>query len=308
VAAIERSWKESGARGQDSPGHGRAGARGLEPVEFAVERSGRILAGEAVGEGAPIVLLHGITATRRYVVHGSKALTRAGHRQLIYDARGHGRSDPAPLGAGYAYPELVADLDAIVADQVGAGRFVVGGHSMGAHTAVAYAVEHGDRLAGLVVIGPVYMGFVDPEVLTAWDRLADGLEEGGVDGFMEAFDRNLDPGWRDTVLRFTRERMNEHRHPEAVARALREVPRSAPFEAMSELEFVDVPTLVVASHDVADPGHPYAVAAAYAESLPSARLVSEPDGASPLAWQGGRLSRAIAEFCASTPVRSRQGA
>jgi len=280
----------------------------IDPVEFTVERSGGLLAGEAMGEGPPIVLLHGITATRRYVVHGSKALARAGHRQVTYDARGHGRSDPAPSGAGYSYPELVADLDAIVKEQVGTGRFVVGGHSMGAHTALAYAVERGDRLAGLVVIGPAYMGFVDSEVLAAWDRLADGLESDGVEGFMEAFDRNLDPAWRDTVLRFTRERMNEHRDPEAVACALREVPRSAPFEAKSELEFVDVPALVVASHDVADPGHPYAVAAAYAESLPNARLVSEPEGTSPLAWQGGRLSRAIAEFCASDPVRSRQGA
>jgi pimeloyl-ACP methyl ester carboxylesterase len=277
----------------------------IEPVEFGVGRAAGALAGEAMGEGAPVVLLHGITATRRYVVHGSKALARAGHRQVTYDARGHGRSDPAPSGGGYTYPELVADLDAVVEAEVGDGRFVVGGHSMGAHTAVAYAIEHGERLAGLVLIGPAYMGFVDPEVLAAWDRLAEGLERGGVDGFMEVYDRGLDPVWRDTVLRFTRERMNEHRHPGAVARALREVPRSAPFEAMSELEFVDAPAMVVASHDAADPGHPYAVAAAYAESLPGARLVSEEEGASPLAWQGGRLSRVIAEFCASGPVRSR---
>ncbi len=277
----------------------------LEPVEFAVERPGGILAGDIVGEGPPIVLLHGITATRRYVVHGSKMLARAGHRQVTYDARGHGRSDPAPPGGGYAYPELVADVEAVVEAEVGDGPFVLGGHSMGAHTAVAYAVEHAERLAGLVVIGPVSMGFADPEVLASWDRLAEGLERGGVDGFMEAFDRGLDPTWRDTVLRFTRGRMNEHRHPEAVARALREVPRSAPFEAMSELQFLDVPALVVASHDTADPGHPYAIAAAYAEELPSAHLISEEEGASPLAWQGGRLARAIANFCASGPVRSR---
>ncbi len=176
---------------------------------------------------------------------------------------------------------------------------------MGAHTAVSYAIENADRLAGLVVIGPAYMGFVDDEALAGWDRLADGLERGGVDGFMEAYDHGLDPAWRETVLRFTRGRMREHRHPEAVARALREVPRSKPFEAISELEFVDVPSLVVASRDDADPGHPYAVAAAYAESLPRARVVSENEGASPLAWQGGRLSREIADFSQSAEVHSR---
>lgn len=277
----------------------------IEPVEFTVERDGRALAGEGIGEGPPILLLHGITATRRYIVHGSKVLARAGHRQLAYDARGHGLSDPPPAGGGYTYPELVADVEAAVEAEVGDGRFILGGHSMGAHTAVAYALEHGERLAGLVAIGPVYAGFVDPEGLASWDRLADGLERGGVDGFMEAFDRGLDPAWRDTVLRFTRERISAHKHPEALARALREVPRSAPFESMSELEFLDMPALVVASHDAADSGHPYAVAAAYADSLPGARLISEEPGASPLAWQGGRLARAIAEFADSHPVRSR---
>jgi 3-oxoadipate enol-lactonase len=277
----------------------------IEPVEFAVERSSGTLAGEALGEGSPIVLLHGITATRRYVVHGSKVLARAAYRQLTYDARGHGRSDPAPPGGGYTYPELVADVESVVAQEVGDGPFVLGGHSMGAHTAVAYAIEHADRLAGLILIGPVYLGLAGPEVLDSWDRLAAGLERGGVDGFMEAFDRGLDPAWRETVLRFTRQRMNEHRHPDAVARALREVPRSAPFEAMAELEFLDVPALVVASRDTADPGHPHAVAGAYAEGLPNAELISEEEGASPLAWQGGRLGRAIVEFCESDLVSSR---
>ena len=284
-----------------------AGLERLEPLEFTVDGPAGALAGESMGEGLPVVLLHGITATRRYVVHGSKALARAGFHQVIYDARGHGRSDPAPPEAGYSYAELAADLETLVDARLGDGRFVLGGHSMGAHTAVAYAIEHADRLAGLVVIGPAYVGFVDDEALAGWDRLAEGLEHGGVDGFMEAYDHGLDPAWRETVLRFTRERLGSHQHPRAVARALREVPRSRPFEAMSELEFVAVPSLVVASRDASDPGHPYAVAEAYAESLPAARLVTEEEGSSPLAWQGGRLSREIATFCDSDAVRSRSG-
>lgn len=277
----------------------------LEPVDFDVNRASSRLAGEELGDGPPIVLLHGITATRRYVVHGSKVLARAGYRQLTYDARGHGSSDPAPPGESYGYPDLVADVAAVVHAQIGEGRFILGGHSMGAHTAVAYALAHPERVAGLVVIGPVFMGFVDQDGLESWDRLAEGLERNGIDGFMEAFDRGLDPAWRDVVLRFTRERMSQHLHLDAVARALREVPRSSPFDAMSDLELLDVPALMVASHDVADPGHPYAVAAAYAEAMPDARLVSEEEGASPLAWQGGRLARAITEFAASDSVRAR---
>ncbi len=256
--------------------------------------------GEVVGEGPPIVLCHGITATRRYVVHGSRVLERAGHEVASYDARGHGESDPAPPEGGYVYPELVGDLERVVTAAIGEEPFVLAGHSMGAHTAVAYALRRPERLAGLVVIGPTYTGEVLPPTLTYWDGLAAALEDGGVDGFVDYIDRNqeTDPAWRDSVLRFTRERMLRHRHPEALVEALRQVPRSRPFESMEELESLQVPTLVVASHDQADPGHPRQVAEAYAERLPRARLTGEKEGESPLAWQGGRLSREIAAFCA----------
>jgi pimeloyl-ACP methyl ester carboxylesterase len=256
--------------------------------------------GEVVGEGPPIVLCHGITATRRYVVHGSRALERAGHTVVSYDARGHGESDPAPAGQGYGYPELVGDLEAVLATTVGEGRFVLAGHSMGAHTAIAYALRHPERLAGLVVIGPVYLGEITEETLVYWDGLAAALANGGIDGFVNYIDRiqGIDPAWRDSVLRFTRERMLQHRHPKALVDALREVPRSRPFAEMAELESLQLPALVVASHDAADPGHPRRVAEAYAECLPQARLTGEAEGESPLAWQGGRLSREVAAFCA----------
>lgn len=266
---------------------------------FAVEPA-PALRGEAIGEGPPVVLCHGITATRRYVVHGSKALPRAGYRVVAYDARGHGESDPAPAGEGYGYPQLVADLERVVEAEVGEERFLLGGHSMGAHTALAYALRHPQRLAGLVVIGPVYMGTVRPESLEYWDGLASALEADGVDGFVAYVGERQgpDPRWRESVLRFTRERMLAQRHPEALLQALREVPRSRPFQGLEELAALDLPALVVASNDDADPGHPFEAAAAYAEALPRAELVSEGEGESPLAWQGGKLSRAIAVFYA----------
>ena len=47
------------------------------------------------------------------------------------------------------------------------------------------------------------------------------------------------------------------------------------------------------------------MAEAYASHLPRARMVSEEEGASPLAWQGGRLSREIAAFAAEPEVAGR---
>ena len=67
--------------------------------ELEIRSAGVTLAGERSGaeQGPAIVLLHGLTATRRYVVMGSDALrARRPSRVLAYDARGHGRSSPAP--------------------------------------------------------------------------------------------------------------------------------------------------------------------------------------------------------------------
>jgi len=247
-----------------------------------------------------VVLCHGVTATRRYVLHGSRALERAGHAVLTYDARGHGESDPAPPGQGYGYPELVDDLEGVVAEILGEGRFVLGGHSMGAHTTVAYALRHPDRLAGIVAIGPTYMGEpASAQTLAYWDGLAAALEDGGADGFVDCIDRQQGTGgaWRDSVLRFTRERIMRNEHLDAVAEALRQVPRSRPFGGLEQLESLEIPALVVASNDEADPGHPRRVAEAYTARMPQAKLIGEAEGESPLAWQGGKLSREIAAFC-----------
>lgn len=248
------------------------------------------------GEGTPVVLLHGLTATHRYVVMGSRALERSGHRVVAYDARGHGASDPAPQPSAYGYEDLAADLLRVL-DERGIGRAVLAGASMGAHTALRVALEHPDRVAGLVVVTPAYdaQTFDDPAGLARWDALSEGLRDGGVEGFVAAYgEPSGDPAWRETLLTVLRQRLSAHEHPEAVADALRAVPRSRPFGDLDELAAIAVPTVVVADRDDADPGHPLAVGEAYAAAIPGASLLVEEPGASPIAWQGGRLSSIIA--------------
>jgi len=267
----------------------------LTATDFEADSGGVVLRGTREGAGPPIVLAHGLTAHRDLVVHGSRALARAGHELIRYDARGHGESDPGPPGS-YVYERLADDLDVIAA---AAERPLLAGHSMGAHTIASLALRDPSRWAGLVLIGPASIGVpLDPASLARWDALAEGLEEGGIDGFISAYEQGVDPAWHDTLVRIARDRLGRHRDLDAVAEAIREVPRSLPFEGLGELESLDLPVLVVASHDEADPGHPYAVATAWAETLPRATMISEEAGESPLAWQGGRLSHEIAAFAA----------
>jgi pimeloyl-ACP methyl ester carboxylesterase len=265
--------------------------------EFSLESGATALRGEQIGDGSPIVLLHGLTATRRYVVMGSRQLPKLGYRMIGYDARGHGESDPAPSRSAYEYADLADDL-ASVLDGLGIERAAIAGASMGAHTGLAFALAHPERVSALVQITPAFDGTNREGDLDEWDALAYGLESGGVEGFMAAYHPSVDPRWLDTALLVTRQRLARHRHPEAVADALRVVPRSRPFESLRELESVEAPVLVVGSRDQADPGHPLAVAQEYARRLPHAELVVEEEGKSPLAWQGGQLSHAIADFLA----------
>ena len=265
--------------------------------EHSVPSAGVSLAASVAGDGPPVVLLHGLTATRRYVVMGSSRLERSGHRVVAYDARGHGDSSPAPVRDAYTYAELEDDLLAVL-DGFGIDRAVLAGVSMGAHTAIRLALSAPERVAGLVVITPGYDPAThdDPARLARWDALADGLEQGGVEGFLRAYgDGAVAPRWREPTLRAIEQRMERHRYPGAVADALRAVPRARPFGTLDELRVLAVPVTVVASGDEADPGHPQALAEAYANAIPDAVLLADEPGRSPLAWQGSQVSAVIAE-------------
>ncbi|HWI09001.1 MAG TPA: alpha/beta hydrolase [Solirubrobacteraceae bacterium] len=262
--------------------------------------AGVTLAATDEGDGPAVVLLHGLTASRRYVVMGSSALQRGGHRVVAYDARGHGASSPAPAPDAYSYAELCGDLVALL-DAVQIERAVLAGVSMGAHTCLRLALEQPERVAGLVVITPGFdpLELSDRRRLARWDALSDALRSGGIEAFAEAFGvQRLPASWRETVGRALRQRMAAHEHLDAVADALRAVPRSAPFRDLHALEEIECPALVIGSRDEADPGHPLDLARHYAELLPNGRLAVEEEGRSPLAWQGGRVCRLIGEVVA----------
>ncbi len=105
------------------------------------------------GAGRPALLLvHGGAAHARWWDFVAPALRQRFH-VLALDQRGHGES---PWTADWAYGSrhYVADLAAII-DRWGLGAPVLVGHSMGGHSALAYAVEHSDRLRALVAIDSI---------------------------------------------------------------------------------------------------------------------------------------------------------
>jgi len=104
-------------------------------------------------EAPPIVCVHGYTSS----ADAFNALARHlqdRYRILAPDVRGHGESAWSPAGA-YRYADQAGDLAGFVR-QLGLGKYVLIGTSMGGIIAMTYAAEHSDRLSGLVIndIGP----------------------------------------------------------------------------------------------------------------------------------------------------------
>jgi pimeloyl-ACP methyl ester carboxylesterase len=335
---------------------------------------GVTLRGEDAGDPAhpAIVLLHGLTATRRYVVMGSRLLERSGYRVVAYDARAHGQSSPAGVGgraggntgeqaygeggqalneagtgksdgasaageAAYGYERLAHDLETVL-DALKIRRAALVGASMGAQTALRFALSSPQRVAALGLVTPAFdpeaehdemayysgrdsgraaAGSAAPpegardrsqETLAfgehpRFDQLAQALRADGVEGFVHAYDfSTVPPAWRETVERVVRQRLSLHAHPRAVADAMEVVSRSRPFANNASLAAIAVPTVVIASRDEVDPGHPLALAERYARAIPGATLTVEEGGVgghpirSPIAWQGGQLSKVLVEL------------
>jgi pimeloyl-ACP methyl ester carboxylesterase len=241
--------------------------------------------------------MHGATATRRYVLHGSRALERSGFQVIAYDARGHGESTGPHERAAYTYAALAADALAVL-DHLGAGQAALIGHSLGAATAAQLALEHPDRVTGLILVTPAHRGRpADAAGQERWERLADGLEDGGVPGFLKAYGEPAVPErQRDIMLKVITQRLQRHDDLAALAACLRGVFRGAAFDGIAALADITAPTLVVASRDEMDPDHPEGIARDYAEAIPGAVLRIDARDESPLAWRGGSLAQEIAAF------------
>lgn len=105
-----------------------------------------------MGEGPPLVLLHGLLlgSLATFYFTAAPALART-HRVLLYDLRGHGRTERTTTG--YCLATQAADLEALVNSAFGEGaRVCLAGHSYGALVALRFALAHPGRVEKLCLI------------------------------------------------------------------------------------------------------------------------------------------------------------
>jgi len=127
------------------------------------------------GEGEPIVLVHGFASTKEvnWVDPGwVSTLTRANHRAIALDNRGHGASAKLYDPAAYHSAAMAEDVRALL-DHLDIARADVIGYSMGARIAAFLALAHPARTRN-VILGGLGVRLVDGVGLP--ESIADALE------------------------------------------------------------------------------------------------------------------------------------
>jgi len=114
---------------------------------------------ETAGKSVPLVMLHGFSLDRR--MWRRQVEYFAGEYMVIMpDARGHGLSDAPPTD--YAREDRVRDLKNLI-EHLGINRFHLLGFSMGGGDALAYAIDHPEKLFSLTLAGTAAAGWKPPK-------------------------------------------------------------------------------------------------------------------------------------------------
>jgi pimeloyl-ACP methyl ester carboxylesterase len=218
---------------------------------------GQRLAWHELGEGRPVLLLHGLfsNADINWLRYGhAAAIASAGLRAIMLDHRAHGHSAKPHDAAAYPKDVLTTDALALVAD-LGLADYDLVGYSLGARTAVRM-IARGARPRRLALAGMGLEGLL------------------GTTGRADHF--------RDILLNLGR---HERGSPKWMAEAFLKTTKGDPqallplldtWEHVTEadLALVTMPTLVVAGAEDLDNGS----APTLAERLPNGRYVEVPGG------------------------------
>jgi 3-oxoadipate enol-lactonase len=106
---------------------------------------------EAVGDGLPLIFVHGLGGTSN-VWHAQRVGLSKYFKVITLDLPGSGRSEKSERQYSM---ERWADQTAALADALKLDKFVLVGHSMGTVLAQKCAAKHGGRMSGLVLCGPL---------------------------------------------------------------------------------------------------------------------------------------------------------
>ena len=105
---------------------------------------------EVAGKGQAVVFLHGMTGSTQDWA-SQVAVLSPKYKTVALDMRGHGKSAAPTTEAGYSIPIFAEDVLGLL-NMLDIRKCCLAGHSIGGFIALQFALGHGDRLAGLVLV------------------------------------------------------------------------------------------------------------------------------------------------------------
>ncbi|MBN2624951.1 MAG: alpha/beta hydrolase [Acidimicrobiales bacterium] len=234
----------------------------------ALSHRGRRLVYDTYGEGDRVlVYMHGLLLDSEMNRGIAEAVAAQGHRVVLLDLLGHGRSDKPTHAAEYRIDSYADQVFALL-DHLGVSEAVLGGVSLGANVSLFAASRQPERVRGLVLEMPV-LEWAVPSAAMFFAPLLLLVHYG------RGLARLLGAGVR-RLPRLPFDAANSLVHaagmpPEVMAAILHGVLVGPVAPTQDERARMDVPTLVLAHrHDLI---HPFSDAKRLAEQMPDAALV-----------------------------------
>jgi pimeloyl-ACP methyl ester carboxylesterase len=250
-----------------------------------LDRDGVKIYYEDHGDGPPILLSHGYSATCRMWNEQIAALV-ARHRVIVWDMRGHGESNDPDDPAAYSEALTVEDMAALLR-RCQIDHAVIGGLSLGGYMSLAFHLAHPEMVRALMLFdtGP---GFRSADARRAWNERAQqrarDLETRGFAALGESDEVHI----------------SKHRSARGLAGAARGMMAQADDHIIAGLDKITVPTLVLVG---ADDTHFLAAADYMARKIPGATRVTIPDaGHASNLHQPAAFNRAIKDFLEELPT------
>ena len=246
-----------------------------------IERDGVRIFYEATGSGPPILLTHGYSATGDMWRGQQEALSK-GHQLIVWDMRGHGRSDSPDDQAAYSEAATVADMAALLDECAGSdAQAAIGGLSLGGYMSLAFHLAHPERTSALMVFdtGP---GYRSDEPRAGWNRMVERMAARFETEGLAALGSSAEV------------RVSSHRSADGLARAARGMLAQHDGRVIDSLPHVAVPTLVLAG----EKDEPFITSTNYmADRIPGATKVIIPDaGHAANIDQPQAFNRAVIDF------------
>lgn len=240
----------------------------MKAVTDALSHRGRRLVYDTYGEGDRVlVYMHGLLLDSEMNRGIAEAVAAQGHRVVLLDLLGHGRSDKPTHAAEYRIDSYADQVFALL-DHLGVSEAVLGGVSLGANVSLFAASRQPERVRGLVLEMPV-LEWAVPSAAMFFAPLLLLVHYG------RGLARLLGAGVR-RLPRLPFDAANSLVHaagmpPEVMAAILHGVLVGPVAPTQDERARMDVPTLVLAHrHDLI---HPFSDAKRLAEQMPDAALV-----------------------------------